>query len=387
MRDLHLLPFMVLLFILPFPGTVALRLVCLAAAFLVAILLWRRFAPPPIPCKPALAAWVAVALLSLPGAVDPAYSTGEIKNEILYTMMAFIAFFAVTRREEDLRKLLITLFAGAFTICVLALESRARLGAWMDASTYGGRASFVGYAVVLAPMLLLFGVLAGGRRLAAVAALFLMVLVTAFFTQERIVWVTLFVQGALALLLLRAYGLSRLSPARLLTAVALGAVLVGAVFYSVQDWRFKDNAAGSLSGDSRLGLWPGVARQIADHPLAGAGFGRGVLAKVRPDLIPKENTLLSHAHNVFLNYGLGMGLPGMLALAWVFLGLLREYWRFCSAPDEKLKLVGIAGIVLVVGVVLRNQVNDMFIRDQSMLFWALSGMLLGLGGRLRLETH
>jgi len=97
--------------------------------------------------------------------------------------------------------------------------------------------------------------------------------------------------------------------------------------------------------------------------------------------------LLSHAHNVFLNYGLGMGLPGMLALAWVFLGLLREYWRFCSAPNEKLKLVGIAGIVLVVGVVLRNQVNDMFIRDQSMLFWALSGMLLGLGGRLRLETH
>ena len=64
-RTLTLLPFMLLLFVLPFPGTVALRLVCLAVAFLVAIALWRRLAPPAIPCKPALLAWMAVAFLSL----------------------------------------------------------------------------------------------------------------------------------------------------------------------------------------------------------------------------------------------------------------------------------------------------------------------------------
>src|SRR5207249_8492814 len=83
-----------LLFILPFPGTVALRLLCLAGAFVVAIALWRRLAPPRIPCKPALVFWALVALLSLAGAVDIPYSLGEIKNEILYTTMAFVAFFA-----------------------------------------------------------------------------------------------------------------------------------------------------------------------------------------------------------------------------------------------------------------------------------------------------
>jgi len=41
-RTLTLLPFMLLLFVLPFPGTVALRLACLAVAFLVAIALWRK---------------------------------------------------------------------------------------------------------------------------------------------------------------------------------------------------------------------------------------------------------------------------------------------------------------------------------------------------------
>src|SRR5260221_4377921 len=95
-RTLTLLPSMLLLFVLPFPGTVALRLACLAVAFLVAIALWRKLAPPPPPCKPLLLAWMAVAFPSLAWAVDPAYSPGEVKNQIVYTMMAFGSFFALT---------------------------------------------------------------------------------------------------------------------------------------------------------------------------------------------------------------------------------------------------------------------------------------------------
>jgi hypothetical protein len=37
-------------------------------------------------------------------------------------------------------------------------------------------------------------------------------------------------------------------------------------------------------------------------------------------------------------------------------------------------------------MLLRNQVNDMFVRDEAILFWALNGMLLGLGRRLRFRT-
>ena len=100
---LPVLPFIVLLFSLPFPGAVALRLTCLAAACLMVVISWRRLAPPPFPCKWAIALWAGVAIASLHFAVDPAYSLSEIRIEVGYALMAFVAFFAWTRDEKRLR--------------------------------------------------------------------------------------------------------------------------------------------------------------------------------------------------------------------------------------------------------------------------------------------
>src|SRR5438445_4776965 len=237
-----LLPFMALLFVLPFPGTVALRLLCLAGVFGVATALWRRLAPPRIPCKPALVFWALVALISLAGAVDRDYSLGEIKNEILYTMMAFIAFFAATREEKDLRRLSISLFAGAVVMCAWALEARFRLGIWHEnGDIYGtgafpgypavlgiwherqergamyGTGVFPGYAAVVVPMLFLFGARPPGRwRRTAAAVLFVLVSVTGLLSLQRIFLVVLALQGSLALIVLRRKGLMRLSSATFL---------------------------------------------------------------------------------------------------------------------------------------------------------------------------
>jgi O-antigen ligase len=374
-RTLTLLPFMLLLFVLPFPGTVALRLVCLAVAFLVAIALRRRLAPPAIPCKPALLAWMAVAFLSLAWAVDPAYSLGEIKNEILYTMMAFVAFFAVTRDEADLRRLLLALAAGAL-----------RLGLWNSEGLHGGSTAFAGYAIAVAPMLLLLGSrLAAAWSRAAVFALFLLVVATAFFALARIVWWALALQAVIALILLWRRDILKLRAGTLLACVTGVVLLAAGAFLAAQQAKFGTSSVGVVAEDIPLGrfrLGP-VLHRIAESPIAGAGFGRGALSKAHRDLIPKDNMLLWHAHNVFLDYGLGMGVPGMLALAWVFVSLLREYWRLYAGPDRVASLLGVAGLMLVAGMLLRNQVNDMFVRDEAILFWALNGMLFGLGRRLR----
>lgn len=54
---------LLLLFILPFPGTVALRLPCLAAGFLIAAYFWRRPKTLRIPCKAAFDIWAAIVRL------------------------------------------------------------------------------------------------------------------------------------------------------------------------------------------------------------------------------------------------------------------------------------------------------------------------------------
>jgi O-antigen ligase len=402
MRALTLLPFMALLFVLPFPGTVALRLLCLAGALLVAIALWRRLVPPPVPCKPALAFWVFVALLSLAGAVDPGYSLGEIKNELLYAMVAFVAFFAITREENDLQLLSIALFAGAVVMCAWILEARFRLGVWQErggsfgtetfpgyAAALGigqerrgmyGTGAFPGYAAVLVPMLFLFGVWTPGRRrFMAAAALFAMLAVTGFLSLQRIFEAVLALQISLALILLWRKRVIRWSRPTVLGGLIGIIVVTGGIFAAVQHERLNRKNVAPIAEDVRIAQWSKVLDRIAQNPVSGSGFGQEIMKKAHRDLIP--NASMWHAHNVFLNYGLEMGLPGILAIGWVFFSLLKEYWRFYNSADEKLRLLGVAGLMLVLGVVLRNQVNDMFIRDAAILFWAINGALLGLGHR------
>jgi O-antigen ligase len=383
MRTLMLAPFMALLLILPFPGTVTLRLIFLSVAFLTAIVLWRRLAPPPVPCRLPLAFWVSIALLSLVGAADLEYSLGEIKNEVVYTLAAFVAFFAVTREEGDLKRLLGSLFAGALVICVWALEDRLRLGAWPErGGGYGGSGAFPGYAAVVVPMVLLVGAYTSGKwRRPAAAALLLIVCVIGILSLQRIlVWI-LAGQAAVALILLRRASLIRLSRASLAASLTCIAVAGAAATAVLQQERVKLGNASAVSMDARIVEWPAILKRIGDNPLVGDGFGREIMKKSRHDLLPEGNERLWHAHNVFLDYGLGMGLPGMAALAWVFLGLLRLYWRSCDSPDDKLRWLGVAGIMLVTGVVIRNLANDMFARDAAILFWAVNGALLGFSCR------
>ena len=105
-----------------------------------------------------------------------------------------------------------------------------------------------------------------------------------------------------------------------------------------------------------------------------------------PEIRPKDFTAVWHPHNTFLNYGVAMGLPGMLLLILVFFVLLRSFWRLSRVQDRVIAMAGICGVLLVVGVVTRNLANDFFQRDLALLFWAIAGMLLGYGNHAKHEA-
>jgi O-antigen ligase len=379
-------PLVVLVAVLPFPHTVALRVACVVLGFAMAVAAWRRSGVPAVPCKIALALWAVVALLSLVWAFDPAYSLSEIKNEIGYTMMTFVAFFALTRSVSLLRAELTALILGASLLCAWAISNYVVSGRWDDALGHGGVGNFAAYAVSVAPALLVLATGSKRLRLAAGAA-FVLLAVASVLSAQRILWPVLAVQILIAIWFAQRNRLLPF-PARTVALVAVAVVVfAGTVVLEAQSMRYADtratpSTARMVDADTRWRNWPKVADRIMEHPWIGAGFGRQVMAHAYPDLVPPENTLFWHAHNTVLNYGLSMGLPGIAVLLLVFACLARQYWRFVGHTDSTVRVLGAAGIMLLVGVLLRNQVNDFFVRDMALLFWAMNGAFLGVGLRL-----
>jgi putative inorganic carbon (hco3(-)) transporter len=111
----------------------------------------------------------------------------------------------------------------------------------------------------------------------------------------------------------------------ILGAVLLGPVLVGMVTSAGAVLARLDSIAAAGSDPAlmiRLEIWGMAFRLVAEHPLLGVGLGNFQAAYGRlmvPDLplltYPLE--LPEHAHNLFLNLAVEVGLVGVSAFAWL----------------------------------------------------------------------
>lgn len=378
---LQLLPFMLLLFILPFQGTVALRLACLAAAFLIVVISWRRFTPPPFPCKWAIAVWAGVVIASLLFAVDPAYSLGEIENEVGYALIVFVAFFAWTRDEKQLRLSCLGVLAGFAVISGSALlGADVRKGEWPSDVYYGGVGGVSNYLVTVGPVLALTVALFGRRHSRKwLAILGLAFVAVALLSAQRALWPALGLQAALVCVWLWQVRAVAVGPVRLALTGTILLALIGAGIYVSDQYRTGGNPESPLAmgKDLRPRVWKKVGEEILAHPLSGAGFGLGVMSKAYPALLPAEGKVFWHPHNLILNYGISAGVPGMAAVLALFATLAWRFWQLALRGERLARLTGLAGASMVAGVLARNMANDFFVRDGALLFWALAGMLFG----------
>jgi O-antigen ligase len=142
----------------------------------------------------------------------------------------------------------------------------------------------------------------------------------------------------------------------------------------------------TFSQSERYRIWQFWTERVGERPLTGVGFGRDL-----PHLIfqkPAEwpNPFFAHAHNMVLNYGLQMGIPGIFVLLFLFGAMTREFWQIARLPDNNHWEIGLVGIGLIVAVFTKNMTDDLFWRTDALLFWAFAGILLGYGARLRLPS-
>lgn len=146
----------------------------------------------------------------------------------------------------------------------------------------------------------------------------------------------------------------------------------------VELWRSGDDRTLVDRGDGgqnsiglRLEMWRTAGAVFVEHPLAGSGpqaFQRAWWQR-----FPEPSMRFAEPHSAYLFYAAAYGLPGVLALIALIVGLLRTGWRHraCLAGGVTLSvgiMIGIAGVTntLILGTTSTQML---------MLFAGLAGAL------------
>jgi O-antigen ligase len=215
-----------------------------------------------------------------------------------------------------------------------------------------------------------------------------LLLAAARVTDNRMVWVALAAVWATAATLAAHRWRAALAraPGRWLAPLAVLLVVLGLLFAdaarekAMTHFPRDTTVAQSLEHDPRIALWNRTAARIAERPWTGYGFGSAILREeLRGEL---GNPLLVHAHNLFVNQWLQTGAVGLALFVALLAAVAWRYLRFYRAPSDTLAFLGVLGLALLVGFIVKNLTDDFLTRSNAKEFWALNAAILGWGIRL-----
>lgn len=389
-RDwLYLAPTTLLLFVLPIDHTTALRMIFLAGTAIATACFWRKTGSPKVPLLLAFGFCGAAAFASLFTATDAVSSFQEIKKELGYGLVTFVAFFSLSRGPRELRTWLFALAASLTVLGTYALWAHSSVGTLNFDGWHGGVLNYSVFIATMFPLLLCALFFPKINRLWRYMALVLMplALFTGYLTGNRILWLSIIASSLVFTGLYLKHSASKKARVSLLAGLLVIVTVSLAGFAWTAAKRtgagvdFAANLATILEKDPRTMLWSYGIQHIREHPWTGTGFGRMQQAHKFSEHFSGEPYYV-HAHNMFINYGIQMGIPGILSYLFLFFCVIREFSRLYRSPDHHAALIGVTGIAIVVAVVLKSATDDQFVRHNALLFWALVGMGLGYGTRL-----
>jgi O-antigen ligase len=137
------------------------------------------------------------------------------------------------------------------------------------------------------------------------------------------------------------------------------------------------NSAG-MAQDVRFEGWREWGNVALDAPLLGHGMGKKIIRAVGKErlsapLTAREPQLETHAHNLFLDVVLQVGVAGLAVFCWLLAALVREAWRARSLGRWR---EGAALAALVVALVTKNLTDDFMDHAVVIAFWGYAGLLL-----------
>lgn len=369
----------VYVWVLPVGHTIAAR----HTAFFLLVLLtawlgWRGSLKLRLPLLRLWLIYAGIALLSLFYSIDPGYSQGEIKSEIGYGLLALLVAATWVRDIAAFSNLLRLLIAGAVVMIVSALINGFVLKPfWQQeifevASLYCGVGSFSTYLIMVLPFIIAYRLLLPPEAMLQRWLLLALVsggVLALYLTGNRAGLLALALEGMIALGFGYFNSGSRLGR-KTIAIVMISTIILGSGIASL----FSQRPLGS---DPRGEIWHIALQDIQAQPLTGGGFGVAAFKLRNPEYV-QAHPLHGHAHNMLLNKGEQMGVPGMLAFSALWLALLYRLWpgrRQAMRREEW--IYAVAATAMVGGMILKNMSDDFFTNDTALLFWLLCGAIMG----------
>lgn len=138
---------------------------------------------------------------------------------------------------------------------------------------------------------------------------------------------------------------------------------------------------GQLSLSGRIEIWSRALYAIQDFPFTGTGLGtfRQVVHLLYPLFTVGPDVDIAHAHNIFLQVALDVGLPGLiayLALLWVA-GILA--WQAARPGSTLVRMLAIGLVASLAGLHVYGLTDALALGSKpSIAFWMILGLLAAL---------
>ena len=353
-----------------------------------------RIPLPPWSITLCIAAWFAWSAASYFWSVKPHYTAGQLGREVLENVLVLAAFFIAARDTVTFHRYAMVALASFAIMATLAWGSALTPAGWDPMLKHNGVGPYSTYVVLTAPWLLTLvapapiGLRRRGLALLIGAAMLTLLVGTARLTDNRMVWIALaavFATAAVA----SAVRWPRTflhSPWRWLAPVAALLVVLGFAFADAARERatsvFPPNTSveDTIKADPRIRLWHQLSDRIGDRVWQGYGFGRRIQAEeIASELADLQ---LTHAHNLFASQWLQTGAVGLLLFVATLGAIAATFVRYVRARDDILAFLGVVGLSLLAGFVVKNFTDDFLFRSNAKEFWAMIAILVGLGTRL-----
>jgi O-antigen ligase len=308
---------------------------------------------------------------SLANAIEPDYSLKAFSNAtIKLYFFYFIIFITVYEFSlKQIRWILVSIAASAIIMAVYACYQFYQSPLILLNRVDGFTGAFYRLATLLTlafPIVVVLALSFKGWRKYVLFSTIPVLIAAVFFTFTRAAWLALLVEILLFIILFAGN-----------RKTVLSVILIGS-FLLLFGLAYKSVVPSELivhgSEGTRVAALKLSVEIVKKNPIAGIGYGKQVFSKYYPDI---KDPL--HAHNIFLNKAVEMGLVGFLFFVTIMGIVVKKFagaLKMNTDPQRKLYLSGI--FVVILGYLFLNMFDYMYYGWPGQMFW----MLLGIGNAL-----